>query len=265
MNIKGISTNMYGWTERWKADGRDPEDWRSMYESIAEAGIDAVEADVTPEKLALIRANGLKVSGSYVGLELHGEYANVESAVLPAAERLAAAGGVDLIVNADPYGGWKRPLPKSDELLRRQGGNLSRLAGRVGEFGLRLSLHNHAADKDGALADLRSVVEYADVSVGLCVDIGWAHVAGCNPTEWAKRYPERMFSVHLRNQRGRVPSEDLLEGDVDIPAFLDALDEAGYEGWLAMELWHPPETGAVRSMAEDAARSADWLRRLVAR
>jgi len=264
LRSRGISSNMYGWVERWKADGKEPT-WESLYAACAEAGLDAVETDATPEKLALARAAGLAVSASYVGAELHGEYGALEAEVLPFAERLAAAGGSELIVNADPYGGWKQPLPRPESVLQRQGDNLSRLAERALALGLRLSMHNHAADHERALADLRMVVQYASSSVGLCVDTGWAHVAGCDPIEWVRQYPERIYAIHLRNQRGRTPTEDLLEGDLDLAAFLRALDAADYDGWLTMELWHPPETKPVRTMTEDVARSCAWLRETLAR
>lgn len=261
MNLRGFSSNMYGWVERWKADGKEPE-WSDLYRACAEAGLDAVETDATPEKLALVRSYGLAVSASYIGLLLHGDYESLEAEVLPYAERLAAAGGTDLLVNADPYGGWKQPLPKPEELVRRQGDNLSRLAGKLHPYRLQLSLHNHAADKHNAEADLRSVVQYADAAVGLCVDTGWAHVSGCDPVAWVRQYPERVKAFHLRNQRGRVPAEDVTEGDIDMKAVLLAASEAGYDGWLALELWHPPETRPVRTMTEDVQRSIAYLRSL---
>jgi len=102
------------------------------------------------------------------------------------------------------------------------------------------------------------VVEYANASAGLCVD-----TAG-RMSPAATRYGTRVYAVHLRNQRGRTPAEDLLEGDIDLAAFVRALDAAGYYGWLAMELWHPPETRPVRTMTEDVARSGSWLRELAA-
>ncbi|HZG75413.1 MAG TPA: hypothetical protein VEZ72_06100, partial [Paenibacillus sp.] len=82
LRSRGISSNMYGWVERWKADGMEPT-WESLYAACAEAGLDAVETDATPEKLALARAAGLAVSASYVGAELHGEYGALEAEVLP--------------------------------------------------------------------------------------------------------------------------------------------------------------------------------------
>jgi sugar phosphate isomerase/epimerase len=197
---------------------------------------------------------------------MHEEYEtlDVEQTVLPFADRLAEAGGTDLLLNADPYGGWKERLPKPEELAKRQGDNLTRIAELVAPLGLKLSLHNHAADRHNAEMDLRSVVEFAAPFVGLCIDAGWAHVAGCDPVEWVRRWPERIAAFHLRNQRGRVPAEDLLEGDIDFAALLQAAADADYRGWLALELWHPAETAPVRSMTEDVQRSIAYLQTLLA-
>ncbi|WP_274650811.1 sugar phosphate isomerase/epimerase family protein [Paenibacillus humicola] len=262
MNVRGYSSNLYGWTERWKADGR-AEDDKEIFRACAEAGLDAVEIDADPGRLGLLREFGLSVSAAYIGLQLHEAYDPLEAAVLPVAERLAAAGGTDLLVNADPYGGWKQPLPKPEDLVKRQGESLSRLAEQTARMGLRLCLHNHAADRHNAEADLRSVVRYAEPAVGLCVDTGWAHVAGCDPVDWVRTYPERIRAVHLRNQRGTVPAEDLTEGEIDLRAFAGALGAADYSGWMALELWHPQETKPLRSMEEDVRRSIAYLKSLI--
>lgn len=261
MNIRGYSSNLYGWSERWKSDGKAV-DWKDIFRACADSGLEAVEIDADSGQLSLLREFGLAVSASYIGLQLHEAYEPLEAAVLPVAERLAAAGGTDLLVNADPYGGWKNPLPKPEDLVKRQGEHLSRLADRAARLGLRLSLHNHAADRHNAEADLRSVTLYADPAVGLCVDTGWAHVAGCDPVDWVRRYPQRVKSLHLRNQRGSIPAEDLTEGEIDFRAFSNALAAAGYDGWLALELWHPESTQPVRSMEEDVRRSIAYLRDL---
>ncbi|PYI53474.1 sugar phosphate isomerase/epimerase family protein [Paenibacillus flagellatus] len=266
MNVRGISTGMYGWTERWKADGKEPA-FAELFRACAEAGIDAVEIDATPETLALARSFGLAVSASYVGLPLHVPYADIDAdrTVMPFAERLAEAGGTDLLLNADPKGSWRERQPKTDDDLKRQGENLTRIAERVGTLGLNVCMHNHADSKALCEADLRSVVEFAGESVGLCVDTGWAHSAGCDPTEWVRQYPERVFAFHLRNQSGRVPTEDLTEGDIDFAGLFRAAEAANYEGWLALELWHPPETKPVRSMVEDTVRSIAFVNRLLNR
>jgi len=261
MRPAGVATALYGWMERYKRDGADW-DWRSLYTACAESGVDAVETDPTAEKLAILRDLGLAVSASYVGLPLSLPYEelNIEGVVVPVAERLAGAGGRILRLNADPTD-WKAPARKTDDDARRQGDNLSRIAARVAPLGVATALHNHAAEHEAAQKDLESVVLHADPAVGLCVDTGWAHVAQHDPLDWFRAYPDRIAYLHLRNQRGAVPTEDLLEGDLDIPALLDALPD--YRGWLTLELWHPDTMTPQRSLAEDTRRSVDYLRSLV--
>ncbi|WP_223591758.1 sugar phosphate isomerase/epimerase family protein [Neobacillus bataviensis] len=263
MNILGFSSNMYGWVERWKMDGKTP-DWNELFRACAEAGLDAVEIDADPDKLQLARSFGLSVSASYVGLPLHVPFNQLETerTVLPFAERLAAANGRDLLLNADPIS-WKTTVAKSEDHFKQQGENLTRISELVAPLGIKICLHNHAADHHNALGDLRSVVQYADQQVGLCVDTGWAHVSGCNPIEWIKNYPDRIDAFHFRNQNGNVPTEDLLEGDIDFASVLNAAAAAHYEGWLALELWHPVQTRPVRTMTEDVLRSIDYLKSLL--
>jgi inosose dehydratase len=178
---------------------------------------------------------------------------------------LAKAGGTDLVVNADPKGGWGVALPKTEDEFKRQGEHLSRIALIGEEWELKVSLHNHADEKHNAEGDLRSVIEYASPNVGLCVDTGWAHVAGYDPTDWIRKYPDRIDAFHLRNQFGRIPSEDLLEGDINMQKLMQALAETEYNGWLSFELLHNAESQPVRTMKEDIKRSVDYLKLLAAK
>ncbi|HET7629470.1 MAG TPA: sugar phosphate isomerase/epimerase family protein [Bacillales bacterium] len=263
MNILGYSTNMYGWTERWKRDGKAP-DWDAIFRACAEASLDAVEIDASSDKLALARSHGLRVSATYVGLPLHVPFASIDADrnVRPFAERLAAAGGSDFLINADPLD-WKQPAAKTESELMQQGENLSRIAEILKPYGLRLCMHNHAADRANAQGDLRSVTAYADPQVGLCVDIGWAHAAGCDPLAWARAHADRIFAFHFRNQVGVTPTEDLLEGEIDIAALMALPELNAYEGWLSLELWHPQSMQPKRTMTEDVRRSIRHLKTLL--
>lgn len=254
MTPAGVATALYGWMERYRRD-RMEWDWRSLYAACASAGVDGVETDPEPEKLAILRDLGLAVSGSYLGLPLAAPELDLEAAVLPLAERLAGAGGRVLTLNADPAPGAGR---RSEDDTRRQGERLSRAAELVRPLGLRVALHNHADAFEDAQADLASVVEHSADEVGLCIDVHWAAVAGHDPLQWARAHGDRVLGLHLRNGRGRVPTEDLLDGDVDVPAVLAALP--AYQGWLTLELWHPDTMTPERSMEEDTRRAAAWLR-----
>jgi sugar phosphate isomerase/epimerase len=260
MTPAGVATALYGWMERFRRDGLEW-DWPSLYGACAASGVEAVETDPTPEKLAILRDLGLAVSGSYVGLPLHPAdvAGGLADAVLPVAERLAVAGGAVLTLNADPVPGSHG---KTADDARRQGEHLTRAAELVRPLGLRIALHNHADRFEDAQADLASVTEHAAPEVGLCIDAHWAAVAGHDPVAWAQAHGDRVLGLHLRNGRGRVPTEDLADGDVDVPALLAALP--GYRGWLTLELWHPESMTPERSMVEDTRRAAAYLRGLVA-
>jgi sugar phosphate isomerase/epimerase len=177
---------------------------------------------------------------------------------------LAEAGGRDLVINADPKGGFASPLKKTEDEFKQQGENLSVIAEICKPYGLKASLHNHADDSHNAEGDLRSVISYASADTGLCVDTGWAMAAGIQPEDWLTSYPERIFSLHLRNQRGSVPAEDLLEGELDIEAFVKTLYGIGYTGWLTLELWHREDTFPIRSLKGDTKLSAGFLKRITA-
>lgn len=261
LRIRGFSSNLYGWWERYRLDGREVE-LAEVLRDCAAAGLDAVEIDPTPEAREHLAQAGLCVSGAYVGVPLHQPWAELqaEAKILSVARRLAAAGGADLLVNADPKGGWGSPLPKTEDELKQQGENLRRLAASVAPLGVRVLFHNHAAARERTEADLRSVVEFSAPEVGLCIDTGWAHTSHCDPIAWVRTFPKRVFGFHLRNQRGSVPTEDLIEGDLDFSALLRALGEIGYDGWLALELWHRSDTHARRTMIEDVRRSIGYLR-----
>lgn len=261
MRPAGVATALYGWMERAARDGVDW-DWHSLYGACAAAGVDAVETDPTPPKLAILERLGLRVSASYVGIPLHIGDVDIDGRVLPVAERLAAAGGRDLILNAD-QDDWSVPLRKTADDARRQGEQLSRIAARVAPLGLRVSLHNHADDAGNAARDLESVVVHADPAVGLCIDTGWALVAGHDPVAWAREHGDRVFAMHLRSQRGRTSTEDLLDGELDVAALIAALPQ--YDGWLTLELWHPEPLEPTGTMGDAVRRSAAHLRGLIDR
>ena len=46
-------------------------------------------------------------------------------------------------------------------------------------------------------------------------------------------------------------------------ALMEAAAHANYEGWIALELWHPPGTNPSRTMTEDVQRSIAFLREIV--
>ncbi len=264
MKIRGFSSGLFGWKTRCLHDGHDPV-MENILRDCKASGLDAVEVDATPELLGLMRANGLAVSAAYTNILLHKPYAElkIKETILPMAERLAQAGGTDLLINPNPKGGWEDPQLKTEDEIKHQGENLTHIAELIKPFRLKLCTHNHAAQKQNAERDLRAVVEYTGSEVGLCIDTGWAHVSGFDPIEWVRTYPNRVFALHFRNQMGVIPSEDLLEGEIRMPDLMKELSEIGYDGWISLELWHREDNHPQRTMMEDVSRSIEYLRGLL--
>jgi inosose dehydratase len=263
MNILGFSTAFYGWTERYWRENNKEASWEELFRNCAEAGLDAVEIDAEPKLVSLAKSYGLSISSSYVGLPLHEKSINIEETVLPVARRLAEAGGRDLLINADPKGGWGVALPKTEDEFKVQGDHLAKIASAVSGLGVKVSMHNHADEKHNAEGDLRSVIDYSSPDVGLCIDTGWAYVAGFDPIEWIKKYPNRVYSFHLRNQNENTSTEDIIDGNIDMRGMLHELKKINYEGYLTFELVHYEETQAKRTMVEDTRLSVDFLKKVL--
>ncbi|NTU47686.1 MAG: sugar phosphate isomerase/epimerase [Syntrophobacteraceae bacterium] len=88
---------------------------------------------------------------------------------------------------------------------------------------------------------------------GANLDVGHSHLAGEDPGSVIGRLSSRIFHVHLEDIRSRkhyhlIPGT----GDMDIPAILQSLSRAGYDGFVTLELYtypQQPEEAARRSMA----------------
>ena len=75
--------------------------------------------------------------------------------------------------------------------------------------------------------------------VGAYLDIG--NTLYCSyPEDWVRILGKRIKKVHFKDYRceagGLVGFVDLLAGDVDYPEVVRALDEVGYDGWVAAEM-----------------------------
>lgn len=260
--MKGIATNQWPWS----SEANRPQEEKTIETFVAEAaaaGYDAIECLGEGTSQAASK-HGVKICGAYAGGPLHQpwEELDVEEKFMTLARELAEVGGDYLVVNSDPKGAWNDRERKSEDEVKRQGENLSRLAQEIAPLGLDLLLHNHANESALHLDDLKSVTDHAAPEVGVCLDTGWALTSGDDPVECARRLGSRLAGLHLRNQRGDVPVEWIGEGDMDLAAFIDVLKENAYAGWLTTELWHRQDVEVTRSMLDDQRMTADLLRKL---
>lgn len=93
----------------------------------------------------------------------------------------------------------------------------------------------------------------AGSSIGLCLDTGHLLIGGGDPVAVAKAQPGRIAHVHLKDVRldwarkvraGEATYTEAVaggmyvplgEGDVDIAAIVNALEDDGYAGWYVLE------------------------------
>jgi len=260
--MKGIAANRWAWQSEANRS-KEEKTLDTFLREASEAGYEAVEC--LAEGLGeAARSHGLKVCGAYVGGPLHRPWdeLDAEEAMLKPARELAELGGDFLNVNSDPKGNWNERERKTGDDLKIQGENLSRLAKETEPLGVRVLLHNHANSSDLHHDDLRSVTEYADPSVGVCLDTGWALTSLDDPVERARSLGPRLGGLHLRNQDGFIPTEWLGDGDMDVAAFVAVLKEIGYAERLTTELWHRQDTSVTLSLLEDQRRTVELLRQV---
>ncbi|MEV6906221.1 sugar phosphate isomerase/epimerase [Amycolatopsis sp. NPDC051071] len=256
---------------------------------MAELGMTATELGppgYLPRDPAVLRellsGHRLDLVGGFLAVVLH---QNPEAALAEAGEAAAlfAACGGELLVLAAATGldGYDDRPGLSDAewaTLIETSSEIREIAAR---HGLRTVLHPHA----GTHVETEEEVErfLADSALPLCLDTGHLLIGGTDPVALAKRYPERIGHLHLKDVRGELADEvragklpyaeavgkglyvPLGDGDVDIEAMVRFVHEAGYDGWYVLE----QDTALGEHDAElpkrDVARSLAHLGGIVSR
>ena len=171
-----------------------------------------------------------------------------------------------------------RGEPELDEAgWSRWAEGVRRAADAARERGYEPTLHPHTSTFVESPREIERAVELTDV--GLLVDTGHLLLGGSDPLEVLRRFGDRVNYVHVKDVRLDVVRQvvderaDVLEGwrrgmfcelgagDVDLPAFFDALRATGYDGWVVVEQDRIPRPDEeLRESAEAQIRNREWLR-----
>ncbi|RZQ60675.1 TIM barrel protein [Amycolatopsis suaedae] len=235
------------------------------------------------ELRALLDSRGLRLVGGFLAVALHTDPAAAVAAAEDSAALFAAC-GADVLVLAAATG-----LDGYDErpaLSAEQWQTLVATAGRIRDVaaahGLRTVLHPHVGTHVETEAEVERFL--ADSDLPLCLDTGHLLIGGTDPVALARRYPDRIGHVHLKDVRAalaqRVRAGEIAytkavgegiypplgDGDIDIEAMIRFVHEAGYDGWYVLEqdtaLSEDSSTDLPR---KDTARSLAHLDRIVGR
>jgi sugar phosphate isomerase/epimerase len=128
------------------------------------------------------------------------------------------------------------------------------------EYGVRLGIHCHGGYCFGGQPDvLDYLVKLGAPQIGLCIDTAWCMQIGPqsgNPVEWVKRFSGHIYGIHYKDfvfGRDAQWSDTIVgEGNLKLSAFVEALDQDGFDGMAVIEYEADPEnpTPALKRCVE---------------
>lgn len=252
----------------------------TLLDSVAQAGY--VGIDLGPigylgtedELAARLSDRGLALSGGYIELPLT-DREQLDPALVE----------LDVLLGVLAIASLSGPAPKptlaaaaSDAGWRAFADGLARAVERCRERGLEPTFHHHAGTYVQTPQEIERLLEVSDV--GLCLDTGHLLVGGGEPLAAVRAWAERINHVHLKDARRATieqiaaeaaPVQEIWrrgafcalgEGDIEIPAVLDALGQIGYAGWLVVEQDILPDPAEPGRPAIDQRRNRGYLRAL---
>jgi inosose dehydratase len=218
-----------------------PGDTLDTLARIASAGYEGVElfdgnlvefAD-DPDRLSgALESNGLALIGVYSGGNLvFDDVLGEELWRIRRASELGRRFGAEHLVVG---GGAQRVEPAGQADYERLAAALDRVMDIADEHGLTATYHPH----------LSTIVEgpdqvddiFARTGIGFCPDLGHLAAAGGDCVDLVRRYADRIPYIHYKDVTAAGAFVPLGEGTVDFGGVTDALREAGYDGWITIEL-----------------------------
>lgn len=114
------------------------------------------------------------------------------------------------------------------------------------EYDVRCGIHNHGGYHWlGNSEMLGHVFKNSGPRLGLFLDTAWALAALQNPVEMVRKFGDRLCGIHLKDfvfDRNGKPSDVVVgTGGLDLPAFVRAVDEVGFDGSCTLEYEAEPE------------------------
>jgi len=134
------------------------------------------------------------------------------------------------------------------------------------EFGMKVGIHCHGGYMFGGQPDvIRHLLGLGGPEIGLFIDTAWAMQIGPrlgNPVQWATEFAGQITGVHYKDfvfeANGQWKDVIVGTGNLDLPAFVKALDEGGFDGVAIVEYEGDVENPdpALKSCVETMRRLA---------
>lgn len=120
---------------------------------------------------------------------------------------------------------------------------ITQVRGWCQEYNMRVGIHCHGGYHFGGQPSvLKHLIGLGGPEVGLCIDTAWAMQIGPrqgNPVKWVQDFAGQVYSVHYKDfvfdKRGQWEDVVVGEGNLDLKAFVDALEADGFDGMAVIE------------------------------
>jgi sugar phosphate isomerase/epimerase len=135
------------------------------------------------------------------------------------------------------------------------------------EYDVWCGIHNHGGYHWlGNSEILEHIFNTTGPRLGLFLDTAWALSARQNPVEMARKFGDRLYGIHLKDfvfdRDGKTEDVIVGTGGIDLPAFVRAVEEAGFKGSCTLEYEAEPENplpalqkcaAAIRQVGQEGA------------
>ena len=266
--IKKITVGAHVWVYASTLPGYDVSPVLSqIFSDMSYAGFDGVETMEHPLRSPvytkqikeLIDQYKIKLIGSSYGADMWNK--DKQNQIYEDVDRIftnmASVGGRTFGVSVGEPAGRK----KTEDEFDNQAALLNRLISLGEKKDIVLNLHNHTAEVENKMYDLRGTLKrIPDIKLG--PDLNWLLRAGINPVDFLREFRKQIVFMHLRDQltNGKWP-ESMGEGNVNFKEIADVLKEIRFEGDTIIELAH--ENGFVRTrpLKESLKMSRDFMKK----
>jgi sugar phosphate isomerase/epimerase len=112
------------------------------------------------------------------------------------------------------------------------------------EFGMRIGIHCHGGYHFGGQVDvLKHLLQLGGERIGVNIDTAWCMQIGPrqgNPVKWVREaFPGRVYGVHYKDfvfdRNAQWHDVVVGTGNLDLPEFVKALNETGFDGMAVIE------------------------------
>ena len=117
------------------------------------------------------------------------------------------------------------------------------------EYDMKVAIHCHGGYMFGGSQDvLEHLLKLGGPRIGVNIDTAWCMQTGPQhgkPVEWAKKFAGRVYGIHYKDftfAKNAMWTDVVVgTGNLDLPAFVKALEDGGFDGFAVIEYEADPE------------------------